>query len=82
MKRSHNGTSNGSHSQMIRNECTYEDDHVYLEIAGQNLLFEKGFNIDTQIKVCCPPKKIEILSSVFFVILLYYAECSLSFILI
>lgn len=36
---------------MIRNECTYEDNHVYLEIAGQNLLFEKGFNIDTQIKI-------------------------------
>lgn len=46
-----NGTANGSHSQMISDECKYEDNHVYLETAGRNLLFEKGFSIDAQIKI-------------------------------
>lgn len=41
---------------MIRNEGKYEDNHAHLETVGRNLLLEKGFNTDAQIKVMNPLK--------------------------
>ncbi|KAI3452659.1 hypothetical protein Pfo_009323 [Paulownia fortunei] len=46
-----NVSSKGNHSHLIRNDCKCEDNHTHLETVGRNLLIEKGFSTDAQIKI-------------------------------
>ncbi|XP_057776807.1 protein-tyrosine-phosphatase MKP1-like [Salvia miltiorrhiza] len=46
-----NVSSEGSYSQLIRNDGKCEDSHAIVELVDRNLLIQKGFSTDAQIKI-------------------------------